>query len=178
MKLLRLVGFASLATLVVAIGVRGIGDNEATSSPTDTPSATTPEPTERATPEPTPDAAVEAYLANLIAWLDEGALLSAGVSTIASSDNPFSVSSEAEALALSVDADAWRDRAVTFDAPAEFAEVQMWIELAGVAMADGIGDFWLGVKFYNVDLIDSATAKLGTATEYLDNATSALDAIN
>ncbi|MCH7617723.1 MAG: hypothetical protein IIB18_07670 [Chloroflexi bacterium] len=142
---------------------------EATSSPT-----RTDEPTATPTPDPTVDAAAVAYLTDMSSWLDEGQRLTGGVVEISQSANPFSESNAAKALELTQDADAWRDDALAFNAPSEFDEVQMWLELAGVTMADALEDFWLGVTFVDADLIISATDSMTAATGYMDNANAVL----
>ena len=156
-------------------------------STTDEEAAPTPEPTAEATASPEATATVDLsdalaeatyLLENLAPWFEEGQRLSTGVTEIAGSANPLSASNEAKALALSVDADEWRDEAYDFDAPAKYDEVQMWTERAGETMADSLNDFWLGIKFNDVDLITSATDKLNASNEFVLNANAALDAID
>ena len=142
---------------------------EATSSPT-----LTDEPTATPTPEPTVDAAALAYLTDMSSWLDEGLRLTSGVAEISQSANPFSESNAAKALELTLDADAWRDDALAFNAPSAFDEVQMWLELAGVTMADALEDFWRGVTLIDADLIISATDSMTASNGYMDNANAAL----
>ena len=106
--------------------------------------------------------------------LDEGQRLTSGVVEIAQSANPFSESNAVKALGLTLDADAWRDDVLAFNAPSGFDEVQMWLERAGVTMAESLDDFWRGVTLLDADLILSATDSMTAATGYMDNANSAL----
>ena len=155
-------------------------DATVTSSPVETSATDTSSPspvdsqteTPKPTAVPTPTANVEAltYLASVAVWLDEGQRLTGGVVEISQSANPFSESNAAKALELTQDADAWRDDVLAFNAPSAFDEVQMWLELAGVTMADALEDFWLGVTFLDADLIISATDSMAAATGYMDNA--------
>ena len=50
----------------------------------------------------------------------------------------------------------------------------MWLELAGVTMADALEDFWRGVTLIDADLIISATDSMTAATGYMDNANAVL----
>lgn len=174
-----------LRALAVCIGAGAIlllaactSDDTATTSPTDEPTAneeaaSSPTPTGEPTPTATSDAALEAvetYFENLVVWLEEGARLTSGVVEIAGSDNPLSSSNETKALGLTAAADAWRDDALTFDAPSSLSEVQMWVELAGVAIAGSLEDFWLGITLADVDLINSAIEQMDLGNEYLGNA--------
>ena len=162
-------------------------DATVTSSPVETSATDTPSPspvdsqteTPKPTAVPTPTANVEAltYLASVAVWLDEGLRLSEEVVEISGSDNPFSEGNAERALRLTLDTDNWRDDALAFDAPSEFDEVQMWLELAGVTMAESLDEFWRGVTLVDADLIFSASEKLLTAVEYMNNATAAMTAV-
>ena len=152
-----------LRALAVCIGAGAIlllaactSDDTATTSPTDEPTATP-------APEPAVNAAASAYVDDVMGWFDQGQRISSGVSEVSLSANPFSESNLAKALRLTQDADDWRDDALAFNAPPEFDEVQMWIELAGVTMAESLEEFWLGVTFVDADLVPSAADSMTAA---------------
>ena len=50
----------------------------------------------------------------------------------------------------------------------------MWLELAGVTMAESLEEFWLGVTFVDADLVLSAADSMTAANGYIDNANTAL----
>ena len=174
--------------MVVCVGAGSVlllaactsSDDASTAVETTATEATTSSPT--ASPRPTLDTdkaiadsnANLTYLSDLRGWYVEGARLKAGVIEIAGSANPLSSDNESKAAALTVEADTWRDEALAFDAPAKYSEVQMWVERAGVTMADSLEDFWLSIKFNDTPLIVSAVDDMDTADEYIDNANRAM----